>query len=424
VVLNSLKDTKVLLFGKSRAFASCEFIHQMNFHNIELVQEYSSDISTFIEGRMMTPYEQIESENLYKKDLGVFISIDEVEKDLAKKIDEDSLLMSLKLSHDKDRLKQFIQNSQITDSLFFKLLKLYSWSGEYFFDNDDNRDVTASIIRRFYKNIEQNHNVEYAPLGLMHLITQSNNENLIELIFYLEPIQKALKNRIDDIIFPIIRAIATNRYSSNRIILKLMKAENRHLNKIIAMRENNDITIQKKLFHSADEDLKEILISNSYLNKSIALEFIEEKLYQEKIASSIELDRELFEKLFPKYAKNLAQNSSLTYSDQEKLFALNSDEIYQSLSLNRELDRDIIKRLEEEIGLDLNLAFYKNISVETLRTLVDTQDIKVLKSLAQNENTPIDILYQLQLDRRVERLVKENKNFTKHIQTENLGWLV
>ena len=424
MVLNSLKDTKVLLFGKSRAFASCEFIHQMNFHNIELVQEYSSDISTFIEGRMMTPYEQIESENLYKKDLGVFISIDEVEKDLAKKIDEDSLLMSLKLSHDKDRLKQFIQNSQITDSLFFKLLKLYSWSGEYFFDNDDNRDVTASIIRRFYKNIEQNHNVEYAPLGLMHLITQSNNENLIELIFYLEPIQKALKNRIDDIIFPIIRAIATNRYSSNRIILKLMKAENRHLNKIIAMRENNDITIQKKLFHSADEDLKEILISNSYLNKSIALEFIEEKLYQEKIASSIELDRELFEKLFPKYAKNLAQNSSLTYSDQEKLFALNSDEIYQSLSLNRELDRDIIKRLEEEIGLDLNLAFYKNISVETLRTLVDTQDIKVLKSLAQNENTPIDILYQLQLDRRVERLVKENKNFTKHIQTENLGWLV
>ena len=424
MVLNSLKDTKVLLFGKSRAFASFEFIHQMNFHNIELVQEYSSDISTFIEGRMMTPYEQIESENLYKKDLGVFISIDEVEKDLAKKIDEDSLLMSLKLSHDKDRLKQFIQNSQITDSLFFKLLKLYSWSGEYFFDNDDNRDVTASIIRRFYKNIEQNHNVEYAPLGLMHLITQSNNENLIELIFYLEPIQKALKNRIDDIIFPIIRAIATNRYSSNRIILKLMKAENRHLNKIIAMRENNDITIQKKLFHSADEDLKEILISNSYLNKSIALEFIEEKLYQEKIASSIELDRELFEKLFPKYAKNLAQNSSLTYSDQEKLFALNSDEIYQSLSLNRELDRDIIKRLEEEIGLDLNLAFYKNISVETLRTLVDTQDIKVLKSLAQNENTPIDILYQLQLDRRVERLVKENKNFTKHIQTENLGWLV
>jgi len=424
VVLNSLKDTKVLLFGKSRAFASFEFIHQMNFHNIELVQEYSSDISTFIEGRMMTPYEQIESENLYKKDLGVFISIDEVEKDLAKKIDEDSLLMSLKLSHDKDRLKQFIQNSQITDSLFFKLLKLYSWSGEYFFDNDDNRDVTASIIRRFYKNIEQNHNVEYAPLGLMHLITQSNNENLIELIFYLEPIQKALKNRIDDIIFPIIRAIATNRYSSNRIILKLMKAENRHLNKIIAMRENNDITIQKKLFHSADEDLKEILISNSYLNKSIALEFIEEKLYQEKIASSIELDRELFKKLFPKYAKNLAQNSSLTYSDQEKLFALNSDEIYQSLSLNRELDRDIIKRLEEEIGLDLNLAFYKNISVETLRTLVDTQDIKVLKSLAQNENTPIDILYQLQLDRRVERLVKENKNFTKHIQTENLGWLV
>jgi hypothetical protein len=45
------------------------------------------------------------------------------------------------------------------------------------------------------------------------------------------------------------------------------------------------------------------------------------------------------------------------------------------------------------------------------------------ESLAQNENTPVEILYQLQLDSRYERYVKTNAAFGQHIQSENIGWL-
>jgi len=47
-----------------------------------------------------------------------------------------------------------------------------------------------------------------------------------------------------------------------------------------------------------------------------------------------------------------------------------------------------------------------------------------LKSLAKNINTPVEILYQLHLDSRLERIVKENPAFGKHIMVENIGWQV
>jgi len=73
---------------------------------------------------------------------------------------------------------------------FLKLLKMYAWGGEDFFENDDNRDVSAAIILRFYKDIERNHNVQYATSGFIHLLAQTDNQELIRAILELEPLQK------------------------------------------------------------------------------------------------------------------------------------------------------------------------------------------------------------------------------------------
>ena len=51
------------------------------------------------------------------------------------------------------------------------------------------------------------------------------------------------------------------------------------------------------------------------------------------------------------------------------------------------------------------------------------EDSKNHMALAKNESTPIELLYQLQLDSRYERAVKTNAGFGKHIQTQNIGWL-
>jgi len=71
------------------------------------------------------------------------------------------------------------------------------------------------------------------------------------------------------------------------------------------------------------------------------------------------------------------------------------------------------------------LALAKNPAApqEILRKLYESGKEEILDALARNSATPIDILYQLQLDRRFERAVKTNEAFGQAIQSQNIGWL-
>lgn len=283
--LKELENRSILLFGKSRAFSSDEFDAQMKSHNICILKEYSEDVVLVVDGRMMTPYEQISSEDLYKKSKEdksnlEFISIDLLEKELVAHIDADVLLMSLKLSHDRDRLKSFLQNPMISDELFLKLLKMYSWGGEDFFENNDNRDVSAALIVRFYKNIERNHNVQYSTLGIMHLILQSKNEKLIEAITALEPLMMSLKNNNQDSKHSVITAIATNHQTPKNVLEMFVEKSNPYVRTLIAMRNDCDRDMQYSLYQSSNEMVLEALSHNACLD----IELVKKMLSSEKHA--------------------------------------------------------------------------------------------------------------------------------------------
>lgn len=68
------------------------------------------------------------------------------------------------------------------------------------------------------------------------------------------------------------------------------------------------------------------------------------------------------------------------------------------------------------------MANNENTPEDILQKLSQSEDTAILLGLAKNPSTPIDVLYQLQLDSRFERSVKENPTFGRHIQTENIGW--
>jgi hypothetical protein len=68
------------------------------------------------------------------------------------------------------------------------------------------------------------------------------------------------------------------------------------------------------------------------------------------------------------------------------------------------------------------LASNLSLNQKWLEALSTSLDVEVLSSLAANTSTPIEVLYQLSLDRRFERAVKTNSAFGKHIQTHNIGW--
>ncbi len=450
--LEQLQNKTVLLFGKSRAFSSDEFASQMKFHKITVVDKYAEDVVLVIDGKMMTPYEQNESDALYKakSTLLEFISIDILEKELARYIDADTLLMSLKLSRDKERLKAFIQNSTIEDELFFKLLKMYSWSGEDFFENDDNRDVSASIILRFYKNIERNHNVQYATSGFMHLISQTAKAELIEMIFELEPLQKTLLEGRSGANQNILSAIATHHEASKSVLSQLIKKASSRVKTLIAMRHDCDEEMQIELYESEDKEVLEALSMGRNISSDLISKLLLNKKYAKNLALHLKLNSELFEKFIQVVPAEVAKNSSLTTQMQQRLADLNLYDVDIALALNEKLDYSVAMRLLLVKSKALSSEVYKNSNLSKenlaeaykdeanhislaqnpntpkniLEALSSSQDIEVLSSLAQNRSTPVEALYQLQLDSRVARQVKENPAFTKHIQQENIGWEV
>jgi len=385
--LQELQNRTILLFGKSRAFSQEEFNAQMKYHNIVITKEYDESVTYAVDGRMMTPYEQNRSAELYESAELIFIQIEQLESALAQAIDEDTLLMSLKLSHDKKRLKNFLQNSQVSNKLFFRLLKMYSWGSEDFFENDDNRDVSAAFISRFYENIERNHNVQYSTSGFIHLVAQTKSSELLQEISTLKPLQLHPKIEI-----------------------------------AIAMSDYCDTKLQERLFKKGTDALLEGLSFNQNLKREFVEEFLKEKELGSNVARSLNLNSELFELLTPNLT-DLALNKTLSLPMQERLFAYRDREVYQALSYNNSLDVSIIQSL-----LELNDRVIKEILYSNLATPVEIlveayKDEKNHEALAQNESTPIDILYQLQLDSRYDRFVKTNAGYGKHIQTQNIGWL-
>jgi hypothetical protein len=412
--LEQLKNQTILLLGKPRAFSQEEFLEQINVHNIGLTKELSEAGEYVLEGRMMTPYEQNLSDELYEKGGYTFLSIDDFEKLLAEEIDDDVLLMSLKLSNDKERLKSFLQNSCISDSLFFKLLEMYSWGKEDFFENDDNRDVTAALIGRFYENIERNHNVEYATTGLLHLVTQTQNPDLLEIISTLEPLQFHPK-----------------------------------LSVLLAQHPKTPKKVLKKLLRQNEPNVLEALSLNSALDTVTVKELAKKDRYAAILAENIVLNEELFKLLFP-FRVELAANETVTQQMQNELLAFGDCEVDQALARNVSLTQESIEVLMQRENSAISKLLLQNPNIEDIRLfeamkdadnyyaiannpalsealareLFETGEAEVLEALAKNEATPVDILYQLQLDSRFDRAVKTNAAFGKHIQSENIGWLI
>ncbi|MDT8338941.1 MAG: hypothetical protein RQ763_07060 [Sulfurimonas sp.] len=388
--LKELENRAILLFGKSRAFSMDEFESQLKFHKIEITSEFNEDVALVVDAKMMTPYEQNISEALYNKHSQSveFVSIDALERELAKYIDANTLLMSLKLSRNKERLKSFLQNSMIDDALFFKLLKMYSWGGEDFFENDDNRDVSAAIILRFYQNIERNHNVQYATTGFMHLVSQTKNMELLYAILSLEPIRL-----------------------------------NPNIQVAIARNVHCDDEMQELLFKTNDLNVLEALSQNRNLKPALIEEFLKDEKLGRNVAKNIKLTDELFE-LFKTNRIGLALNESLTLEMQKELLSYGDEEISYALALNNGIDGEILHLLLESKNEEIKSALYENKKTPTSILEEAYRNNQYCQEIAKNENTPVEILYQLQLDSRYARSVMENPAFGRYIQQENIGWEV
>lgn len=408
----ALAGKSVLLLGKSRALNEQEFETLLKLHGIECVKQYQEGVALIVEGRMMNPAEQNESERLYKEGVAPIVSIDGLEEWLCRSIEANRLLMSLKLSRDQERLIDFLKNPYITDELFYKLLKLYDWQEEGLFDNDRNRDVTASIIGRFYTDLERNHNVQYAMSGMAHLIERYGTRELIEAVAALSPVSRELRTASDPTLRGVIDAMALHPQTPEPILRALLPTHGPLLSRRVPLE------LERELL----EDTKNHphLAENESLSESAAEVLAEQ--FGDVLARHWHLDEERFERFFPLYAGGLGSNTSLNPAMQERLMGLDDEEVWRKMAMNPAVEAKWLHEFFERGRFEAELSVNPSLEPEYLKVLSYRESQEVLKGLASNPSTPIEVLYQLSLDRRFERNVKTNPSFGKHIQTHNIGW--
>jgi hypothetical protein len=407
-----LNGKSVLLLGKTRSLNTEEFETLLKLHGIALCKVYEEGVALIIEGRMMNPLESQEAERLYEINAAPIVSLDPIEKWLCSSIEPNRLLMSLKLSRDQERLVDFIQNPYITDELFFKLLKLYDWKGEGFFDNDSNRDVTAAIIGRFYKDLARNHNVQYAMSGLAHLIERYGNGDLIRAIAELAPLSREIKHPQNSSLEGVLDAIALHPDTPEPILRALMAQRSELLVHRVPL--SLEVELVK------EEKLHPLLAQNESLSYEGAL--LLEAKQGPILAAHIGLNNERFDRFFTAYPVELASNPTLTEIMQEKLMGMENKEVYCALASNAGLGSQWCRYLYDLGEYSTQLAANPSLPCDLLEKLYQSGNPAVLGAIASNPATSIDILYQLSLDRRYERSVKTNPTFGNHIQTHNIGW--
>ncbi|MCX6061734.1 MAG: hypothetical protein NT103_05745 [Campylobacterales bacterium] len=403
----------VLLLGKTRSLNGVEFETLLKLHTMSVVKSFDEDVAFIIEGKMMNPLELQESARLYELRTVPIVDINAIEKWLCASIDPNRLLMSLKLSRDQERLVNFVQNPHITDELFFKLLKLYDWQGEGLFDNDANRDVTAAIIGRFYEDLERNHNVQYAMSGLAHLVEKYGNAELIMAISELSPIAKELKIPNEPSLKGVLDTMALHS-ATPESLLRLLLKERAYL---LAHRE--PLALEQELLALDDATIHRSLAQNRTLSPEGA-DSLEQK-YPELIASFYPLDEVRFERLMGE-AISLASNITLTASMQVRLMEMKEETVLSKLAQNTALSSEHLETLFALNCYGKELASNTSLSQGHIEALYQTSEPEIVRALASNTSTPVEILYQLSLDQRTERAVKTNPAFGKHIQTTNLGW--
>jgi len=443
----ALKNRSIMLFGKSRALAASEFSRLLKQHDITLSDVVTDDLEVIVEGRLINPIEQERLDTLYVQKRAPIIELEPLERWLCSTIDADNLLMSLKLSGDRDRLMGYLQNIYIDNSLFLRLLKLYDWQGEGFFENDENRDITAALISRFYENIERNHNVQYANMGIMHLLNQSQEGGLVETIALLAPLQMALREGCDNSTKKILHAIALHPKSSVKVLKLWTKNGDDDIQMLIAMRHDLSLQLQEYLLNLKKPVIDEVLSLNPTIAHTTALLLMER--FAENIARHITLDEMLFTSLREGHAEAVAANASLSLSMQqqllkgplevclslaknpaiddvvfEELLHSGSKEVVKGLLSNPKVTSEQIEALyaQEKRAYAREIAASEKSSTAILEELSQEGDIEVLLALAKNSATPVALLYQFQLDSRLARAVKENASFGRHIQRDNIGW--
>jgi hypothetical protein len=434
-LLESSKGSKLLFLGQEGIFSKEERARYLKPYGVTAVDTIQEGVVGVIEHHRLNPVEEDISYEAYAQKIPAY-KLTAFEQMLSEEIDDDALLMAIKLGNDQERLLRLLGNEHLSDVLFVRLLKLYRFH-EDDEDNRQDRDVIMHTLRR-YINIKPNEeDLLYSYLTLRRLATEATDPNLLEALLGFPDFSFLVRGKEK---VTLRQTIAKNPAVNDALVRKLLSFRDRGVEQALAGNTSVPVEVLKVLFSRNDSDIDRALATNRSIDdalfgallerdrETVALllvrQPVDEARFGQILAAS--LAPELFmliganETLSETVKTHLlesaddalfavfAANPTFDASALEMIYQKDLEEVMAALAGNPKTPRWILQTLYEEDNTAAALAANPATPQPLLEALFERNNFAINRALATNPSLPKALLSELMLDTRLQQELAQN----------------
>jgi len=443
-LIKKSNSKNILFLGKLINLTPKEIESFLNKEGLNFCQEYEEDKDyTFVVlSSILNPYDEEISYEVYNRGIKD-IKLEQFEAYYISKIKPNSLLMSIKLKNDQDRIKRLLKLKSLDDSLYLKLFNLYKWDEGGVFDSDSNRDVTISFIKRFLpKRANVNHNeVVHSPASLLEIALICQNVDVLKSMLKFPKFELRGRGKEEWKPRELKEFIATNESIDSEIIDFLLNLNNNRIDTLLALNSALDKYQLEIIFNRASSQTKINLTKNSNLDDELFKKLLDSKVKEELLNNQqITKDRlKLIKKEDLIYLANnlniseiiddilfknkdldfaLSQNIALNSNHLQELYKKYGNDIAINLSKNPNTPKELLKEFFklDSWNIKLNLATNPSTPIEILDALCEMDNRELNLKLATNESVRDEYLEFFKVDNELLRALSKNKKFLKNME--------
>ena len=453
-IIKNNQGKTVLFLGRVTNFTPQELTNFLEEQGMMYADKYrGQEIALTVLSTMMTPLEDDVSYELYDAKVAE-VRLAKFEAFYTTHIKPNTLMMSMKLSNDQERLKRLLKNSAFSDEVYLKLFKMYDWASVGVYENDDNRDVTITFVERFYKpDGFRDPAMVYSPITLSNIARDAKTPEIIDAMLSM-PNHEIKQSRKEDLRPKNLREIvALNPNISHESIRYLLSFNDDRINSFLACNSAIRVEAQAFIFKNSNSITKLMLTQNDSLDDDIFFKLLKEN---EEIISSLLtfqkitdvrlkaiLEANLEESILSLLGENqqidevveqliglnrtldkrLATNPLLTMEQLNGLYKAYGDEFVLELSTNPQLEPKLLEAFYAKDNEEVIVNIATNPSTpQTILDELSEQNIhKFNRALATNPSTKLIYLEQFALDSELIMLMSQNPTYLASVNSAQMG---
>lgn len=444
----------VLFLGRVTNFTPEELTNFLEDKGMVYADKYrGEEVALVVLSTMLTPLEDQTSYELYDAKIPE-VRLVQFEEYYTTHIKPNTLMMSLKLSNDQERLKRLLNNQAFSDEVYLKFFKMYNWGEDGVYENDDNRNTTITFVERFFRpDGFRDPAMVYSPITLSNIARDAKSADIIDAMLSM-PNHEIKQSRKEDLRPKNIREIvALNPNISYESIRYLLSFNDERIKSFLACNNAIRVDAQELIFQKANQVTKLMLTQNNNLDDNLFVELLKaddeivkslltfQKITIKRLEDVLKakLDSEVLALMGENHHIEevtdrligidkaldyaLASNVLLKSEELNRLYEMYGDGLIVPLSSNPHVEVALLERFYKSENEEVvkNLATNVSTPKPLLKALCERNEQEINRALALNPSVDLIYLEQFALDSELIMLMRENETYLKSVNSAHVG---